>query len=154
MDISKDGGSKPNLFVKLRILPIFVHIGEPRGTCDQSSNLFLISNDDQSSNHPILIVEDAFLQASHPFPWLIGLLLLLAVKNCLYLVNLVMIGIFCTSVSFFSLYLDANLKFILAKSVICRFVSNITFDYWANFAFKELHSVCNSTPEIWIFSAC
>lgn len=39
MDISKDGGSKPNLFVKLHILPIFVHIGEPRGTCDQSSNL-------------------------------------------------------------------------------------------------------------------
>ena len=38
MDISKDGGSKPNLFVKLHILPIFVHIGEPRGTCDQSSN--------------------------------------------------------------------------------------------------------------------
>jgi hypothetical protein len=38
VDISKDGGSKPNLFVKLRILPIFVHIGEPRSSCDQSSN--------------------------------------------------------------------------------------------------------------------
>ena len=38
VDISKDGGSKSNLFVKLHILPIFVHIGEPQGGCDQSSN--------------------------------------------------------------------------------------------------------------------
>lgn len=37
VDISKDGGSKPNLFVKLRILPIFVYIGEPRASCEQSS---------------------------------------------------------------------------------------------------------------------
>lgn len=37
VDISKDGGSKPNLFVKLHILAIFVHIGEPRASCDQSS---------------------------------------------------------------------------------------------------------------------
>lgn len=39
VDISKDGGSKPALVVKLHILPIFVHIGEPRVSCDQSSNL-------------------------------------------------------------------------------------------------------------------
>lgn len=38
VDISKDGGSKPNLFVKLHILPIFVHIGEPQGGCDQASS--------------------------------------------------------------------------------------------------------------------
>lgn len=39
VDISKDGGSKPNLVVKLHILPIYVHIGEPRISCDQSPNL-------------------------------------------------------------------------------------------------------------------
>ncbi|XP_021642395.2 protein SABRE isoform X2 [Hevea brasiliensis] len=38
LDITKDGGSKPNLFVKLRILPIIIHMGEPRVSCDQSSN--------------------------------------------------------------------------------------------------------------------
>lgn len=37
VDISKDGGSKPNLFVKLHILPIFIYIGEPRASCEQSS---------------------------------------------------------------------------------------------------------------------
>ncbi|XP_059634339.1 protein SABRE isoform X2 [Cornus florida] len=36
--ISKDGGSKPALFVKLHLLPIVVHLGEPRVSCDQSSN--------------------------------------------------------------------------------------------------------------------
>lgn len=39
VDISKDSGSKPNLFVKLHILPIVVHMGEPRFCSDQSSNL-------------------------------------------------------------------------------------------------------------------
>lgn len=39
MDISKDGGSKSNLLVGLQILPIFVHIGEPRVSCDFLSNL-------------------------------------------------------------------------------------------------------------------
>ncbi|XP_020218640.1 protein SABRE isoform X1 [Cajanus cajan] len=39
VDISKDGGSKSNLLVRLQILPIFVHIGEPRVSCDLSSNL-------------------------------------------------------------------------------------------------------------------
>lgn len=39
VDISKDSGSKPNLFVKLHILPIGVHMGEPRFCSDQSSNL-------------------------------------------------------------------------------------------------------------------
>ncbi|GFY96064.1 similar to HYPERSENSITIVE TO PI STARVATION 4 [Actinidia rufa] len=38
VDISKDGGSKPSLFVKLHLLPIVVHLGEPRISCDQSSN--------------------------------------------------------------------------------------------------------------------
>ncbi|KAK4850773.1 hypothetical protein QYF36_009700 [Acer negundo] len=39
VDISKDGGSKSDLLVKLHILPILLHIGEPRVSCDQSSNL-------------------------------------------------------------------------------------------------------------------
>ncbi|KHN08977.1 UPF0378 protein KIAA0100-like protein [Glycine soja] len=39
VDISKDGGSKSNLLVGLQILPIFVHIGEPRVSCDFLSNL-------------------------------------------------------------------------------------------------------------------
>uniref|UniRef100_A0A5B7AFH2 FMP27/BLTP2/Hobbit GFWDK motif-containing RBG unit domain-containing protein n=1 Tax=Davidia involucrata TaxID=16924 RepID=A0A5B7AFH2_DAVIN len=38
MDISKDGGSKPTLFVKLHLLPIVVHLGESRVSCDQSPN--------------------------------------------------------------------------------------------------------------------
>ncbi|KAK9271467.1 hypothetical protein L1049_027058 [Liquidambar formosana] len=38
VDISKDGGSKPTLFVKLHLLPIVVCMGEPRVSCDQSSN--------------------------------------------------------------------------------------------------------------------
>ena len=39
MDISKDGGSKSNVIVRLQILPILVHTGEPRLSCDQLSNL-------------------------------------------------------------------------------------------------------------------
>lgn len=39
IDISKNGGTRPNLFVKLQILPIFLHIGEPRVSCEQTSNL-------------------------------------------------------------------------------------------------------------------
>uniref|UniRef100_A0A2P2MSK6 Protein SABRE isoform X1 n=1 Tax=Rhizophora mucronata TaxID=61149 RepID=A0A2P2MSK6_RHIMU len=38
LDISKDGGSKSNLLVKLSILPVAVYMGEPRISCDQSSN--------------------------------------------------------------------------------------------------------------------
>ncbi|KAK7275854.1 hypothetical protein RIF29_16980 [Crotalaria pallida] len=38
VDISKGGGSKSNLFVMVQILPIVVHIGEPRVSCDQLSN--------------------------------------------------------------------------------------------------------------------
>lgn len=38
VDISKDGGSKPTLFVKLQVLPLVVHVGDPRLSCDQSSN--------------------------------------------------------------------------------------------------------------------
>ncbi|XP_027353731.1 protein SABRE isoform X2 [Abrus precatorius] len=39
VDISKDGGSKSNLLVRLQILPILVYIGEPRVSCDLLSNL-------------------------------------------------------------------------------------------------------------------
>ncbi|CAI0464014.1 unnamed protein product [Linum tenue] len=41
LGISKDGSSNPNLFIKLHILPIFVHMGEQRLSCDQpmSSNI-------------------------------------------------------------------------------------------------------------------
>ncbi|KAL7219576.1 hypothetical protein ACSBR2_012602 [Camellia fascicularis] len=38
VDISKGGGSKPTLFVKLYLLPIVVHLGDPRVSYDQSSN--------------------------------------------------------------------------------------------------------------------
>lgn len=38
VDISKDSQSKQNLFVKLHILPIVVHLGDQRVSCDQSSN--------------------------------------------------------------------------------------------------------------------
>ena len=38
VDISKDGGSKPTLFVKLQVLPLVVHVGDPQLGCDQSSN--------------------------------------------------------------------------------------------------------------------
>ncbi|KAF3634478.1 Protein KINKY POLLEN, partial [Capsicum annuum] len=37
LDLSKDGGSKPELFVKLLLAPIFVHFGESRVSYDQSS---------------------------------------------------------------------------------------------------------------------
>ncbi|KAI4307517.1 hypothetical protein L6164_030695 [Bauhinia variegata] len=38
VDISKDGGSKLNLFVRLQTLPILVHIVEPQVSCDQLSS--------------------------------------------------------------------------------------------------------------------
>ena len=38
LDISKDGGSKPNLLVKLNILPILIHMGEPHIISDQMPN--------------------------------------------------------------------------------------------------------------------
>ncbi|KAL5559945.1 hypothetical protein UlMin_036156 [Ulmus minor] len=38
VDISKDGGSRQNLFVKLHIFPIVVHLAEERLSCDQSSS--------------------------------------------------------------------------------------------------------------------
>lgn len=38
LDITKDGGSKPNLFIKLHVLPFAIHMGELRINCDQSSN--------------------------------------------------------------------------------------------------------------------
>lgn len=38
VDISKDGGTKPSLLVKLQLLPVVVHLGEPRVSFDQSSS--------------------------------------------------------------------------------------------------------------------
>ncbi|PON89822.1 FMP [Trema orientale] len=38
VDISKDSGSKQNLFVKLHIVPIVAHLGEQRVSIDHSSN--------------------------------------------------------------------------------------------------------------------
>ncbi|CAH9105183.1 unnamed protein product [Cuscuta epithymum] len=37
LDISKDGGSKPALFVKLNLVPVLVHLGDTRASGDQSS---------------------------------------------------------------------------------------------------------------------
>ncbi|XP_010553676.1 PREDICTED: protein SABRE [Tarenaya hassleriana] len=39
LDISKDGGTKPNLYVKLQLLPILVHLCESNIISDHSSNL-------------------------------------------------------------------------------------------------------------------
>ena len=38
IDISKEGGSKLALFVKLHLLPILVYLGEPRISYDHLSN--------------------------------------------------------------------------------------------------------------------
>lgn len=38
LDISKDGGSKPNLYVKLNISPVLIHMGESRIISDQMPN--------------------------------------------------------------------------------------------------------------------
>ncbi|XP_018439446.2 protein SABRE isoform X2 [Raphanus sativus] len=38
LDISKDGGTKPNLYVELHVLPILVHLCESRMMSDQSSS--------------------------------------------------------------------------------------------------------------------
>ncbi|KAK9109067.1 hypothetical protein Sjap_017127 [Stephania japonica] len=38
VDISKDGGSRPTLFVKLKLLPLLIHVAESQLSCDQSSN--------------------------------------------------------------------------------------------------------------------
>ncbi|KAF6160647.1 hypothetical protein GIB67_019587 [Kingdonia uniflora] len=38
VDISKGGGSKPTLFVKLHLLPFLIHIGDPRLSYDQSAS--------------------------------------------------------------------------------------------------------------------
>lgn len=37
LDISKDGGSQPSLFVKLHLFPISLYLGESRVSSDQSS---------------------------------------------------------------------------------------------------------------------
>lgn len=38
VEISKDGGTKPSILVKLQLLPVIVHPGEPRISFDQSSS--------------------------------------------------------------------------------------------------------------------
>ena len=38
VEISKDGGTKPSIIVKLQLLPVFVYLGEPRVSFDQSSS--------------------------------------------------------------------------------------------------------------------
>ncbi|XP_061345729.1 protein SABRE-like [Gastrolobium bilobum] len=40
VDISKDGGSVSDLSVRVQILPIVVHIGEPQVSCDLLSNVY------------------------------------------------------------------------------------------------------------------
>nr|XP_009795849.1 PREDICTED: uncharacterized protein LOC104242493 isoform X2 [Nicotiana sylvestris] len=50
LDLSKDGGSKPELFVKLLLAPIFVHFGESRVSYDQSS----MHGGSLPSNHTLL----------------------------------------------------------------------------------------------------
>ncbi|KAK9070488.1 hypothetical protein SSX86_010890 [Deinandra increscens subsp. villosa] len=37
VDMSKDQGSKPSMYLKLQILPIAIHLGEPHITCDAST---------------------------------------------------------------------------------------------------------------------
>lgn len=39
LDINKDGGTKPNLYVKLNVLPILVHLCESRIIADQPYNV-------------------------------------------------------------------------------------------------------------------
>ncbi|KAI3491193.1 hypothetical protein L1887_44439 [Cichorium endivia] len=38
VEISKDGGTKPRVLVKLQLVPVIVHLGEPRISFDQSSS--------------------------------------------------------------------------------------------------------------------
>ncbi|XP_071741750.1 protein SABRE [Rutidosis leptorrhynchoides] len=38
VEISKDGGTRPSVLVKLQLLPVVVHLGEPRISLDQSSS--------------------------------------------------------------------------------------------------------------------
>lgn len=132
----------PKLLLKLRNWQwIFLKMVDPSQICLLSYIYYLflftlVNHRVVVTNHPILTVEDAFPQDSHPLPWLIDLLLHLAVKNSLYLVNLVMIGIFYIYVLIISLYLDVNLKSILAKSVICWLMGNLMLLFLANFPVK------------------
>ncbi|KAK4742107.1 hypothetical protein SAY87_000108 [Trapa incisa] len=54
VDISKEGDSKPNLLVKIQIIPIIIFLGEPRLSYDQSSSFdsgeYLLSNQTSSSS--------------------------------------------------------------------------------------------------------
>lgn len=38
LDICQDGGSESDLFVRLQILPLVIHIGDPQASCDQLCN--------------------------------------------------------------------------------------------------------------------
>ncbi|KAF2299809.1 hypothetical protein GH714_003547 [Hevea brasiliensis] len=90
LDITKDGGSKPNLFVKLRILPIIIHMGEPRVSCDQSSNY--------DGGGCISVGETSFGITEGPFASFIC-------EDFLSLVNLVMIDEGVGFINFTFLYL-------------------------------------------------
>ncbi|KVI06822.1 hypothetical protein Ccrd_014823, partial [Cynara cardunculus var. scolymus] len=39
LDMSKDPGSKPSMYLKLQILPIVIHLGEQHVSCDSLSSL-------------------------------------------------------------------------------------------------------------------
>ena len=39
LDMSKDPGSKPSMYLKLQVLPIVIHLGEPHVSCDSLSSL-------------------------------------------------------------------------------------------------------------------
>ena len=55
VDMSKDGESKSNLFIRLHVVPIHVNIGEPRVSCDQFSDFSGggFSSSSQASNAAI-----------------------------------------------------------------------------------------------------
>ncbi|XAR62067.1 hypothetical protein NMG60_11016662 [Bertholletia excelsa] len=77
VDISKDGGSKSVLFVKLHILPIAIHLGDPRVSYDQASG-FNHGEWTSASDAPFATTEKTCAS--------------LSVKNLPFPLNLVMIG--------------------------------------------------------------
>lgn len=50
LDISKDGGTKPNLYVKLHVIPILVHLCEARMMSDESSSVSFESTASQTAS--------------------------------------------------------------------------------------------------------
>ncbi|VFQ86788.1 unnamed protein product [Cuscuta campestris] len=60
LDISKDGGSKPALFVKLFLVPVLVHLGDTRSSDDRS----LVNGEPSPLHHTLLSVTE---RTSAPF---------------------------------------------------------------------------------------